>query len=218
MRTTTLFIIAVLASAGSALAVSPIRIIPPPTLVVSGTTIGVDGLTPEGPVLFFAIQHIPRRSGSAVRRVEQIVTNTTEEGHAELTNVPDLTTAVWCAIDLTTGRSTLSTPAEYQLRTSEPSAGALKQTVDGHINRFTAPRTLVEGVLVRPGGGAWGFTAGDGAAGDADGQVNGRVECQTDQMRPIGASGPPPGWLLPSDIIIVIDPVLMDVTVVEVPL
>lgn len=192
---------------------------PRPTLVISGGTIAVDGLTPRGPVLFFAVQHVPVRYGTAFRRIERIVTDTNVAGHAELTKVPALTAAIWAAVDLTTGRAVVSTPQAFALRTFAPPSGGLKRSTDGLLSRFTVGRSRIEGVLIRPGkGGAWSFTVGDGSASDADGEVNGRVEFQFDRMLPIGDSGPPPSRLLPSDTLIVIDPSSMEIAVIEVPL
>lgn len=188
-----------------------------PTLTVSGTTISADGLTPGGPVLFFAIQQVRIPHGTAFRRIERIVTGTSQSGHAQLANTPVATAAVWAAIDLTTGRSTAATPDSLDMRAIPSNNRALKSTPEGILNRLAVGRSMVEGVLVRPGGGAWAFTVGDGTANDADGEVNGHVECRIDQMRPLGASGAPPASFLPSDTLIVIDPARMATTVIEVP-
>lgn len=189
-----------------------------PSLVITGPTVSVDGATPGGAVLFFAVERVAVPHRISTHHIEEIVVDTSSTGHVVLTKAPAATAAIWCAIDLTTGRSIIGTPSAFEKRTLPAQSYSMKKTPAGVIDRIGVGRSLVEVVLVRPGGGAWTATVGDGTPSDADGVVNGRVECRINQMRPLGTSGPPPDTLLPSDTVLVIDPARMTSAVIEAPL
>jgi hypothetical protein len=189
-----------------------------PSLVITGPAVIVDGATPGGAVLFFAVERVPVPHRTSTHLIEKIVVDTSSTGHVVLTKATAATAAIWCATDLTTGHSITGTPSAFENRTLPAQSYSLKKTSAGVIDRIGVGRSLVEVVLARPGGGVWTATVGDGTPSDADGQVNGRVECRINQMRPIGTSGPPPDTLLPSDTVLVIDPARMTSAIIEVPL
>ena len=68
--------------------------------------------------------------------------------------------------------------------------------------------------MVRPGEGAWAATVGDGGEGDDDGAYDDRLRASLAGMRGVGEKpAEPPQRFNPRDLVVVIDPNRMEVSV-----
>jgi hypothetical protein len=188
----------------------------PVTMDLTASTVTVHGVTPHGTAVIFAVVRLPQQHWIAYARREYIQTDDDGDGTVQVQNVYVAPQSIWCAIDLTTGASVVATPTGYELRRIDLPGNGVKRGIGGQLDRIEAAHAFLEGVVVRPGEGAWAFTAGDGGLHDADGQVNGRVEVDPALMRPIGASPAAPTHLLPHDTLILIDPFTMQLFSTEV--
>jgi hypothetical protein len=77
-------------------------------------------------------------------------------------------------------------------------------------------RGLAEILVVRPGTGAWTLRLGDGGPADEDGAADGRLEAALDRMAPLAGSPPPPSTFQKDDVVLVLDPNLLEMTLVKV--
>lgn len=106
--------------------------------------------------------------------------------------------SVWFAIDLGTGLWSVATPEGFpqlQLPIPEIVAAKLELTL-----------SMAEVVVVRPGVGAWGETAGDGGEADEDGEQNLVTRVGPAGMWTIGSGPPPPDEIALTDVVAVIEP------------
>ena len=68
---------------------------------------------------------------------------------------------------------------------------------------------------MRPGVGAWQITVGDGSGSDDDGAADGRIAAALDQMTAVAGTTAPPSRFDPTDVVVLIDPNRMELTVVQ---
>ncbi|MCP4660398.1 MAG: hypothetical protein GY856_33775, partial [bacterium] len=71
-------------------------------------------------------------------------------------------------------------------------------------------RRYVEALLLEPGLGAWGLTAGDGSARDDDGEVNGVILVRFEQMEQLHDSCSAPRHLSTDGILVIIDALTLE--------
>ncbi|HJQ39377.1 MAG TPA: hypothetical protein VKB93_19725 [Thermoanaerobaculia bacterium] len=94
--------------------------------------------------------------------------------------------SVWVAVDVASGAYGSTASSSLGLREAELPDEALKRGKDGRLDSIEAKSAYVYSLLVRPGIGSFELTAGDGAAGDGDGVLNGRIQLPVRELRPIG--------------------------------
>ncbi len=213
IRTITLALVPLVATYASAQpAGKPVPVDPRIDLGVSAPSdsIKVTGITPHGTVVVLAVLQLPQKRGNAFARRQYLATDADGSGTVQINVGYTARAAIWCAIDLTTGLYFTTTSPGYEIRRIDLPGKGLKRGIDGQLSRIVAGHGFLEGIVVRPGVGAWRFSAGDGGRNDADGALNGRVEYDVARMSPIGASPPPPPHLLPHDTMILIDPFTME--------
>lgn len=165
----------------------------------------VEGVTPGGQVACLGVgqawgEWLPRRE-----RFTSMATDTDVDGRVTFlleTEVP--VSSTWCVVDLETGDHSLTWPETWRVplgvSTSQLSLAEKDQLV------LQEPRESLEVLLVRPHLGAWVGLVGDGAAGDADGQQDGRVTLNPATLRALGEPGSGPETLGPGDVIVAVDP------------
>ncbi|MDP9119863.1 MAG: hypothetical protein M3O15_00575, partial [Acidobacteriota bacterium] len=73
----------------------------------------------------------------------------------------------------------------------------------------------LEVLLVRPGQGVWGITVGDGGQNDEDGASDGHLQFSLDHLRPVARSASPPSRIAVQDLLIVVDPNRMEISLVR---
>jgi hypothetical protein len=187
---------------------------PQPTIQITADGVTVQGLTPGGGVAWFSVWHETVDYSSRYSRRE-LLDGADRQGTARFPLTEQSPEeAIWIAVDLTSGAYALATPEGFTIQRVVPQSAASRRPGDAP-DQIVDHRAFLEGLLVRPGegGGAWGFTGGDGGAIDDDGANNGRLVISLDRTRPLGTSPAPPAKLADGDLWFVIDPLKMTVSV-----
>lgn len=196
----------------------------PPALAITlqERTVTVEGLTARGQIVWFSMAREVSEDDVAtlVRRAE---VQADEDGDGRVVwdlgqEVP--TRSIWVAVDLATGRAEAVSPSGYPLRKVAWRGRGLVRGTAG-ADRVEDVRTYAEILRVRPGQGAWRLTVGDGSEQDDDGAPDGKVAVALDKMRPMpgitGTAGEaaPPERFGSGDIVVLIDPNRMELTIAE---
>lgn len=180
------------------------------SLTFSPETIKVEGFTPGGSVIWFGVSRERVTWPTKVTRFTR-VTQADQRGSTVLDlDRPVPTNSIWVAVDLFTGAAIGGTPEGYPLRRAVFSAETLGGARGAGSEALKEPRAFLEILLVRPGGGAWSASVGDGGASDADGQTNGVIVLPYANLLPIFDSGIAPTELAIGDRIVAIDPGRME--------
>jgi hypothetical protein len=124
--------------------------------------------------------------------------------------------SLWAVVDLTSGDSDTVSPAAFGTRRVNWRGHGLRRRGDGK-DAVEDQRTLVELLVVRPAVGAWALRVSDGNGSDGDGRIDGRLEGIFEDMQPLAASPKPPSVFLRDDVVLVLDPALMEITLIKVP-
>ena len=202
--TRTVVAILVLALAASPLAAQP-------KIEFEKDAVVARGVTPGGSVVWFGvIRDRPGWTNRVVRR-DALVADSDGDGAVRL----DLGLAVapqsiWTAVDLASGAFAVATPEGMPRREVELPADALRSSARGVVEAIEDARQFLEILVVRPGEGSWTLSAGDGGASDGDLQPDGTIQATLAAMRPAAATKTAPGQLLPGDVVVVVDPRLME--------
>src|SRR5215203_5283914 len=190
-----------------------------PAITLQQRSVTVDGITAKGQVVWFSMAREVSEDDVAtlVRRAE---VQTDDDGDGRV--VWDLDRevplrSIWVAVDVATGRADAVSPAGYPLRkVSWRGRGLARDQV--RSDRVEDVRSYAEVLLVRPGEGAWRLTVGDGSEQDDDGAPDGKIAAALDRMRPVtglAIEAEPPKRFGPKDVVVLIDPNRMELTIVE---
>ena len=188
----------------------------PVKVEVGISTVTVRGITPHGTVVIFAVIQQPQKHWTGYIRREFVLTDADGDGIVQATKLSIPGKSVWFAADIASGLSTVSGGRDETLRLMDLPGKGLARNLTGQSDHISVARGFVEGLVVRPGTGAWGFTAGDGGQHDVDGIVNGRVEVDPRQMWAIGNAPAAPDHLVAHDTLVIIDPNTMQLFASEV--
>jgi hypothetical protein len=185
-----------------------------PAIAFSPQRVTASGLTPGGQVVWFGVaREISQRVATIVRRTE--IAEADKDGAAVL----ELEKAVpfqsiWVAVDLATGLVTVAGPEGFPLRQPALPVDAVGRGGGGQPDWVEDVRGYVEVLVVRPGEGAWAATVGDGGENDDDGAYDGRLRASLAGMRGVGEKpAEPPQRFNLRDVVVVIDPNRMEVSV-----
>jgi len=185
----------------------------PPRLSISfsQTAVTVSELPPGHDVLVFSIAREAGRYYATQVRRERV-----------LSPVPGSQTtswdigkqiplkSVWCAIDLQRGDFDIKSPSGFAFQRMIDGP-AFPRDGTGALAALTHERADAFVLLVTPGRGVWLLRSGDGGAADDDSRA-GKARVAFSKLSPILKNGPPaPKSLTPNDVVIVIDPVYLDV-------
>lgn len=188
-----------------------------PEILFQQRSVTVVGLSPRGQTIGFGIaREIAEDDVATVVRRVQVLTDDDGDGKAEWTLDRDLPLrSIWVAVDLATGGVAAAAPEGYPLRRVDwRGAGIVRG--NPRADRVEDARSFAEVLLVRPGQGAWRLTLGDGSDLDADGKPDGKLAAALDQLEPVpGTSAPPPDRFDPRDVVVLIDPNRMELTIVQ---
>jgi hypothetical protein len=189
---------------------------PSPVLTFQKSAVTVAGVSPRGQaVLFGEAREIAEDDVATLVRRSQVLTDDDGDGTVTLDLGRDVPfRSVWVAVDLATGQVAVAAPEGYPLRrVSWRGVGIARG--NSHSDRVEDARTFAEVLLVRPGVGAWQLTVGDGSEGDDDGAADGKIAVALDHMTPVAGTAPPPVRFDPRDVVVLIDPNRMELTVVQ---
>lgn len=124
--------------------------------------------------------------------------------------------SIFAVVDYATGRYTVATPNGFPLRLRQLRPNAWRGNPNDDFDLLDVESRWVETLCVRPGTGVWHFFATDGAGLDADRRVDDRMSVPAERMNVVLGDVVSPGKFRPRDVVIVIDPHVMDVIATEV--
>ncbi len=123
--------------------------------------------------------------------------------------------ALWAVVDLASGGLATTVPEGYRLARAERGHSGVARGEDGEADKLLENRREIAGLMVRPQVGAWTFLGADGGSRDEDGKNDGRMSLSLARFEPLPGSPEAPAKLEDRDLWIVIDPVAMDLAIVQ---
>ncbi len=174
---------------------------PPPVLTLEPSALVVSGITPKGKVVWFGMAREMADYAETLVRRDRVLEDVDGDGSVRLDlGKPVPRFSVWIAVDLTSGAFAVATPqgsraVELAIAGRNPGRGGAGDT------EWTETGNLyLEMAVIRPGQGAWAATVGDGE--DADGQITASLR----RMRSVTEGIAAPEAFSPGDLVVVIDP------------
>ena len=187
-----------------------------PAIAFDKSSVSVSGISLKGQAVLFSVaREISEDDVATVVRRSQVLPDDDGDGVVKLDLGRDVPfRSVWVAVDLATGQVAAAAPEGYPLRlVNWRGVGIVRG--NAHADRVEDARTFAEVLLVRPGTGAWELTVGDGSAGDDDGAADGKLAAALDRMTPVAGTDPPPARCDPRDVVVLIDPNRLELTIVQ---
>ncbi|HEY0553789.1 MAG TPA: hypothetical protein VGG20_05945 [Thermoanaerobaculia bacterium] len=176
----------------------------------------VTGLTVKGQAVLFAeARELAEDDVATLVRRSQVLTDDDGDGTVRLDLGKEVPLrSVWVVVDFATGQVAVAAPEGFPLRLVSWQGQGIERGAS-RSDRVEDARTFAEVLLVRPGVGAWQLTVGDGSSSDDDGAADGRIAAALDRMAPVAGTTPPPVRFDPKDVVVLIDPNRMELTVVQ---
>lgn len=177
----------------------------------------VSNVTPGGDVLLFACVRTARYGRAHVERHAFTIKDDDRDGiavHRPGEPIPAL--SAWVAVDMKSGAVAAGTPSPRSLYVEELSEKSLKRDSAGQIGGIERDMRRALVLVARPGEGAWTLAARDGAEADDDRTRNARIALSFASARSIDGKRHAPKYLKAGDVVVVIDPVLLDVRIATV--
>lgn len=183
-----------------------------PVAELSDKELVVRDLAPGSTVALLAVAHEPAYYMMRLVSRRELLKDDDKDGVVRY--VPDHDVAfrsLWIVVDVASGESTMVTPAGYTPVEMYQRGAGRGKAVQSILNTLDIGREVVEILIVRPGEGAWFVTARDRGFADQDGQANGRIRLDPKKLRsPQGTYGDPPHALKNGDLVVVVDPDLLE--------
>lgn len=187
-------------------------------LEISPDSLRITGAEPSGSIAWFGVERIVEPDFSVFRQTRHGVASAGADGTARIPLDPAPSArAFWVVVDLQNGEHAAGAPAGYRLnRLSKEETSCRAETSDGASDdQLLAVGSQVEGLMVRPGVGAWRFSGGDGGPDDEDKTHDGRIRLAQSKFFPVAGAPKAPAKLRADDLWIVIDPVAMSLSVLR---
>lgn len=201
---------------GTALCAQPVPP-PAPKIGFEDQAVVVSGVTPGAQVVVFGVaREIQYYAATLVRRDDLLTAE--KDGTLRFPldrRVPQQ--SMWVIVDLATGAVATGAPAGFQVVTTDFHGRGLLHGLLSDADGVEDTRPFLEIMLVRPGKGAWGATIGDGGDADEAGGNDGKLRLSLGKMRGVQQSGPPPDRFMSGDVIAVVDPNAMELTLATLP-
>lgn len=189
-----------------AVAAAPSAAAAGPTVSFEARRVALAGLTPSGSVAWTSVSRDPQGYSTLVARRSDVA-SADALGEATIELEGEVATAsVWFVVDLETGGLTVAAPPGTSFREIGFDGRSVVASPQGKLNRLVHTRPYLELFLARPGVGAWSMAAGEGAAGDEDGEREGSLRTTLADMEPVAAGPPPPEELAAGDVLVMVDP------------
>jgi hypothetical protein len=189
---------------------------PGPAITFDKSSVSVAGVSPKGQAVLFGVaREISEDDVATIVRRSQVLADDDGDGVVKLDLGRDVPLrSVWVAVDLATGQVAAAAPEGYPLRRVDWRGVGIVRG-NSRADRVEDARTFAEVLLVRPGAGAWQLTVGDGSERDDDGAADGKLAAALDRMTPVAGTDPPPTRFDPKDVVVLIDPNRLELTVVQ---
>jgi hypothetical protein len=187
-------------------------------LAFAGENVVATGATAKGQVVFFGVtREVAPDDVVEVNRKVDVLTDDDGDGHVSFPfgrAIPPR--SAWVAVDMASGSFEAAAPEGFRLKKVNFRGKGIGRRPDNRDSVVDA-RALAELLVVRPGVGAWHLYLGDGGPSDEDGTPDGRLEAALDRMEPLAGSPPPPATFQKDDVILVLDPDQLEMTLVKMP-
>ncbi|MFL6245017.1 MAG: hypothetical protein ACJ74H_03260 [Thermoanaerobaculia bacterium] len=143
---------------------------------LSADAIEIEHAAPGGTVLVIGYERIVRDFAPVYRRVQRERIADSNGSVSVPIGRPIAPTSFWVAFDLETGGHGALGGSKHKLREGELPDAAFRKGSNGKKTKFSTAMDYVYVVAIRPRGGVWETTVGDGGESDDDGSLNGRIE------------------------------------------
>jgi hypothetical protein len=185
-----------------------------PEITFERNSVKVDGISSHGQVVWFSVAREVAEDDVA-DVVSRSGVRTDEDGDGKVVwelegEVP--LRSIWVAVDVATGRLAAASPTGYPLRQVGFRGRGLARG-GGRSDEVQDVRHSAEILVVRPGKGAWRSSVSDGRGDDEDGIADGRIAAALDHLHPVAGAAEPPARFEPQDVVVVIDPIKMELTI-----
>lgn len=178
----------------------------------------VSGVTPNGKAVLLGVtREVGEDDHPTVRRRLEVLADADGDGairYAVEGGVP--ASSLWAVADLASGDFDTIAPAALGPRRVSWRGRGIGRRSDGR-DAVEDQRRLLELLVVRPQVGAWTLRVSDGDESDSDGVIDGRLEGLLDGMRPLGDGPAPPSVFQKDDLVMALDPMALEITLVKVP-
>lgn len=178
----------------------------------------VSGVTPNGKAVLLGVaREMGEDDHPTVRRILEVLADEDGDGavrYAVEGGVP--ATSLWAVADLASGDFDTTAPAAFGVRRVSWRGRGIGRRSDGR-DAVEDQRRLLELLVVRPQAGAWTLRVSDGDESDGDGIIDGRLEGVLEKMRPVGDGPAPAAVFQKDDLVMALDPMAMEITLVKVP-
>ncbi|HXO21359.1 MAG TPA: hypothetical protein VOA87_15715 [Thermoanaerobaculia bacterium] len=195
---------------------------PPPAPVLGVTfqdqTAIAQGMTPGGSVVWFSVSNeVADYQSTIVRRQAVVAADATGQAIFQLDR-SFVRQSIWVAVDLATGRYATASPfpSRFLPAISVLPPGALRSRASSLPDQLTDVADYTELLLVRPGSGAWGGTAGRGGVNDESSPEDSGLEVSLDRLAALTASTPALSKAAVHDLLFVVHPLAMELAVTRV--
>jgi hypothetical protein len=175
-------------------------------MTFSESAIVITGAVAPHPILLIGVGREPRGYINRIQTYQARLVDNTGTGSVSYPFNPTLSIrSIWVAVDLVSGVSVSGHPSRYTVTAMEASRDRLRKNDAGEIDQVSAPCTLCQFVIVRPGAGVWSGTVASRGLLD-DGNEEGSATVSLGKLRPDRETGgPPPKALQRGDIVVVLD-------------
>ena len=182
------------------------------TARLEAQSIVVDGVQPRQEVLLFGVSLEPQGFANATRRWSRVGTD--DDGDGTITFAFDKAIefrSVFAVVDLRGGDYLILKPDGYdQLipRTLDPAALRRGEKA-GEVAGLDLAGPMAYIAVVRGGAGAWGMAAHQNGHNDDD-HASPVLRVDPAKLTPLAGNAPPPAVLTPGDVILIINPIEME--------
>lgn len=179
--------------------------LPPVSFQISGQSVHTAGLTPGGSAVVICAWKTS--SGDLSRASESWrETRASESGEAAVAFTSAIPDGAFIAVlDIASGRIRFTSGEATHFEQVSLLPKRLRRDGDGGVTAVLSPHEAVLLVVMRPGEGVWARTAQDGAAGDADHSLDGRITTDPAGLELLAGSGPAPKKIKARDVVLLID-------------
>jgi hypothetical protein len=180
-----------------------------PQLTVGTDRVTVTGVTAHADVVFFA-RSVTYRGGVPVLARHAFIERD-EDGDGTVTHVEAVPAlSVWVTVDVESGAFAYAAPAGFEPKVILLPPGTWREN-DGAVN---VSRERVDFLFVRPRKGAWLLDVFQGSVRDEDGRNDANLRIRTASMAPLTGKESPPPHPVKKDVLVLIDPRLLEVAIV----
>lgn len=190
----------------------------PLRMVLESDAVVISGVTAKGKAALLGVtREIGEDEYPTARRHLEVLTDEDGDGVVRYPvegGVP--LRSLFAAVDLASGDFETVSPEALGLR-RVPWRGRGPGRWGGGKDSVEDRRRILELLVVRPSVGAWAARLKDGDGSDGDGVIDGRVEGLLESLTPLGAGPEAPSEFQRGDVVLALDPSVLEITLVKVP-